>query len=82
MISSSEIIDLIKRFSLSERLLIAEEIIKDIREENKVREIEEQSEDISEGPAILEFAGIMNEEEAQIFTDAVAASRKVDVNEW
>jgi len=78
MISSSELIDLIKRFSITERLMIAEEILKDIREERTLQQVPKERAE----PAILSLAGVMDEEEAQVFITAVNESRKIDINEW
>lgn len=80
--TGSEIINLIKGFSLSEKLRLVEEILRNIREENiSIREQSETKEKKDE-PAILSFAGILNEEEAKIFDSAVEESRKIDENEW
>jgi hypothetical protein len=80
--TGSEIINLIKGFSLSEKLRLVEEILRNIREENiSIREQIETKEK-KDKPAILSFAGILNEEEAAIFDSAVEESRKIDENEW
>jgi hypothetical protein len=80
--TGSEIINLIKGFSLSEKLRLVEEILRNIREENiSIREQIETKEK-KDKPAILSFAGILNEEEATVFDSAVEESRKIDENEW
>ena len=74
-----ELISLINNFSLAEKLLIIEEVLKGIREEEStpLKEAEE-----AEKPRILEMAGIINDEEAEQMKTAVEESRKIDVNEW
>lgn len=75
-ITSNEVISLIKDLSLTQRLKIAEEILRSIREEilegevlNPARKGNTQD--------ILKFAGIMDEEEAKVWESAVAESRKI-----
>lgn len=71
-VTSNDLISLINGLSLPERLKIAEDILRNIREESmeKVAGKEHQ-------PAILKFAGIMEEEEAKVWESAVAESRKI-----
>lgn len=79
MVSSNEVINIIKGFSLSERLLIVEEILRNIREENlKSKPIEKEKTKSS----ILNFAGIIDDAEANLMESAVSESRKIDQNEW
>ena len=83
MITSSEVIKLIKGLSLADRLKIVEEILKNIREEEFLRGKEvETKEEKNNGPAILTLAGIFDEEEAKVFESAIAESRKIDEDEW
>jgi hypothetical protein len=79
MTSTEEVILILKKLSLSDRLLIIEEILKDIREANKT---EAEREDRNIEPAILSFAGIMTDADAKVFDSSVDESRKVDSNEW
>lgn len=77
MISSHEVIKLIEGFSLAERLRIVEEVLKNIREEKlDVRPVEVAK------PSLLSLAGIMDDEEAKVWYEAVEDSRKVDEHEW
>jgi hypothetical protein len=78
MISSNEVIDLIKNLSIAERLMIVEAILRNIREENAAQKESKMNEE----PAILSLAGIFDEEEAQVFENAIAESRKIDEDEW
>lgn len=82
MISSSEVINLIKSFSIAERLMIVEEILRNIREENVVPVVKEISQEENAEPAILGLAGVIDEEEADLMTSAVEESRKIDRDEW
>lgn len=82
MISSSEVINLIKSFSIAERLMIVEEILRNIREENVVSVGKEIPQEENAEPAILGLAGIIDEEEADLMTNAVEESRKIDRDEW
>jgi hypothetical protein len=77
MISSHEVIQLIEGFSLRERLIIIEEVLKNIREDKSIElpKIETQ-------PSILSLAGIMDDEEAKVWYGAVEDARKIDQNEW
>ena len=73
MISSHEVIKLIEGFSLAERLRIVEEVLKNIREEKlDVTPVEVAK------PSLLSLAGIMDDEEAKVWYEAVEDSRKVD----
>lgn len=72
MISSHEVIKLIEGFSLAERLRIVEEVLKNIREEKlDVRPVEVAK------PSLLSLAGILDDEEAKVWYEAVEDSRKV-----
>ncbi|MEL6194988.1 MAG: hypothetical protein AAFR66_23225 [Bacteroidota bacterium] len=74
MVSAKKVIGMINGFSLSERLMIIEEVLKNIREEKSTT----NSNDIS----IKKFVGIIDEKEATLFEEAISESRKVDENEW
>ena len=82
MISSNEVINLIKSFSITERLMIVEEILRNIREENVVPVAKEDSKEENTEPAILRLAGVIDDEEADVMTSAVEESRKIDRDEW
>lgn len=82
MMSSNEVIRLISRFSLIERLMIVEEILRTIRKENMEQKGLKNSESENAGPAILGLAGVIDEEEAKVLTSAVEESRKIDQDEW
>ena len=84
MTSSSELISLIKGFSISDRLIIVEEILKDIRQENlpEVLASSSSEQERSSKPSILSLAGIFDEGEAAVFTGAIEESRKIDSDEW
>lgn len=82
MISSNEVINLIKGFTLTERLMIIEEVLKNIREENVSQNIANPSMEEKSGPAILSLAGIIDEEEAKVWNSAVQESRQIDKDEW
>lgn len=71
-----DILELISTFTVPERLQLIEEIIKGIREEESLKEVE------SETPQILELAGILDEKEAQEMEEAVQESRKIDLDNW
>lgn len=78
MVSSSEIISLIKSLSLTDRLKIVEEVLRNIREENMTKGSNEKEVE----PPILSLAGIIDEEEAKIWNSAVEESRQIDEDEW
>lgn len=69
--SSSEIINHIKSLSPSERLKIAEEILRSIREEGAVSEQQSEKE-----PAIF-LAGVIDDEEAKVLSGAVEEVRTI-----
>ena len=77
---TAKIINQINRYTLTERLMIVEQILKKIREDNPATA--EKSTNNSDKKGILKFAGILTEEEAQVMENAVAESRKIDRNEW
>lgn len=81
MVSTNELITLINKFSLSERLKIIEEVLRGIREDNIVSP-EEREKGTNDPPKILELAGVMTEEEASVYEEAVEDSRKIDRDEW
>ncbi len=82
MISSNDVIKLIKSFSITERLMIVEEILRAIREENAVQKVTEGAEEKNSEQTILSLAGVIDEEEAKVLTSAVEESRKIDRDEW
>jgi hypothetical protein len=70
----TDILDIVNRFSIADRLRLVEEILRIIREE-KVNE------DHS-GNDLLEFAGIINDDEAQEMKSAISESREIDIDGW
>lgn len=81
MLSSSDIINVVRGFSVQERLMIVEAILRNIREENKNSD-NTNALDSKEESDILGFAGIIDEEEATIFQEAIKESRNIDKDEW
>ena len=81
MVSTNELIVLINKVSLTERIKIVEEVLRGIREEKGVFSSEKDI-DSNETPKILELAGKITEEEAAQYIEAVEESRKIDKNEW
>ncbi len=83
MATNNEVMKLIRGLSLSDRLKIVEDILKDIREEGELLEegVQNKSEKNAD-PAILTLAGIFDEAEAKIFESAIEESRKIDEDEW
>lgn len=81
MLSNKQIIAWIKGFPISERLLIVEAILQDIRRESAAVEQTEAFKENS-GPFILQFAGILDEEETRNFEEAVKDCRKIDKEGW
>ena len=79
MISSNEVIEIVKKFSLKDKLLIIEEILRNIREENSAgdKEIKPKRKE-----GLMSLAGVIDEEEAMVFKKAIEESRKIDHNEW
>lgn len=82
MITSNEVIKLIKAFSVTERLMIVEEILRNIREENVAPGGTEDTKEENAEPAILTLSGVIDEEEAAVMISAVGESRKIDRDEW
>lgn len=76
MVSSHEIIRLVEELSLTERLLIVEEILKNIRKEKL------ETTPVIPPTGILSLAGIMDESEAEKWYQAVGEARQIDQNEW
>jgi hypothetical protein len=81
MVSTNELITLINKFSLTERLKIVEEVLRGIREDRTVGSDDEEKE-TNKSPKILELAGVMTDEEASVFNEAIEDSRKIDEDEW
>lgn len=82
MVTHSEIIQLVKGLSLSERLVLIETILKDIREDQALLAEPQSPQGVSSEPGIMNLAGIMTGEEAEIFYGAISESRKIDADEW
>lgn len=70
----TDILDIVNRFSIADRLRLVEEILRTIREE----EVKEKH----SGNELLEFAGIINDEEAAEMKSAVSESREIDLDGW
>ncbi|HKK58338.1 MAG TPA: hypothetical protein VJ937_02570 [Salinivirga sp.] len=81
MVSTNELIALINKFSLAERLKIVEEVLRGIRENNTAGS-DEEGKSTNEPPRILELAGVITDEEASAYEEAVEESRKIDKDEW
>jgi hypothetical protein len=81
MVSTNELITLINKFSLTERLKIVEEVLRGIREDRTVGSDDEEKE-TNKSPKILELAGVMTDEEASVFNEAIEDSRKIDKDKW
>jgi hypothetical protein len=77
MVTHSEIINLVKGLSLSERLALVETILKDIREDKELLAETQSPQGVSSEPGIMSLAGIMTEEEAEVFYGALKESRKI-----
>ena len=81
MVESREIVELINSFSIMKRIEIIEEVLRGIKHEEAVHELNKEVKEPTVNP-ILEFAGIIDEEEADNMKEAIEDSRKVDENEW
>ena len=77
MVTSYDVLKLMKELSLTERLLIVEETLRNIREESSRKKVSTEEE-----PTILKLAGIIDQDEASVFKNAIEESRKVDINGW
>lgn len=82
MTSTNELITLINNFSLTDRLLIVEEILRGIREDEAAPLKGKKEGSASEKPKILEMIGVIDHEEAELMKAAVKEARKIDANEW
>lgn len=81
MTTNNEVLRLISILSISDRLKIVEYILRGIREEREFGGEGSKSEE-EIGPAILSMAGIIDEEEANVFDSAISESRKIDEDGW
>ena len=81
MVSSNEIIDLIRKLSPLERLRLVEEILRGIREEAK-KELHPSATKEQRPTGLMRFAGIFDDKEARIWKQAVEESRQIDENGW
>lgn len=80
--SHLELVNQIKHFSVKEKLILVEEILRTIREEDVLEKNTPDLRETSSEPAILSLAGIIDDEEAKVFYSAIKESRKIDKNEW
>ena len=80
--TANELIRIVSRYSLVERLKIVEAILKQIREDNFAKNNNSNPKNTPQNNGFLSFAGILNETEARIFENAIDESRKIDSNEW
>ena len=76
----NDILTIIKSFPIDERLFLIEDILKSVREDH-ITSTSEKSEMYS-GENLVELSGIVNEDEAKNYEEAISESRKVDINEW
>ena len=77
MALTGEVLSFIKELSLADRLLLVEEILRNIREEN-FSKLDTRG---VESP-MLKFVGIFDKNETSVFGNAIVESRKVDLNDW
>jgi hypothetical protein len=82
MASSNEIINLAKALSWTERLTIVEALLRSIREEPRLNQEATLVREPSPEPSILSLAGIIDDEEAAAYYDAIQESRKIDHDGW
>lgn len=82
--STIDILRVVNRYPVSERLLLVEAILKAIREEeHKVEHNTSPTTNTSEAlKDFRSFIGILNEQEADAMSAAISESRQVDLNEW
>lgn len=76
MVSKTEILKELSTLSLLDRLFVIEEVLKQIRTESSMTKKEVVS------TSVLEFSGILDEDEAKIFEESVLESRETEENEW
>jgi hypothetical protein len=70
-----DILNIITRLSISDRIRLVEEILRSIREEDII-------EGEHSGDRLLEFAGVIDDDEALKMKNAVLESREIDLNGW
>lgn len=69
-----DILNIITRLSISDRIRLVEEILRSIREEEII-------EGEHSGDGLLEFAGVIDDEALKM-KNAVLESREIDLNGW
>jgi hypothetical protein len=72
---NTDILHIINGLSIADRLRLVEEILRNIREEETI-------ENEYTGSGLLEFAGIIDENEASTMKEAVLESREIDLDGW
>ena len=78
-----DILDIVKDFSIPDKILLVEAILKQIREaeEFTTGSVEDNQSEYS-GEEVLAFAGILDERSAKDMESAVLDSRKIDLDGW
>lgn len=82
MISSKEFINNVNKLTLAERLTIVEEILRSIRAESSTNEDGNKPNKKIKTLPLLNLSGIISDDEASSYYEAISESRKVDANEW
>lgn len=76
----SEVLSVIDKYSLSEKFLVVEQTMRKIKEQSNVLEAKNKDE-VPEN-RFSKFVGVLTDDEADAFEEALAECRKIDSDEW
>ena len=74
----NEVLSVIDGYSLTDKFKIVEQIIRKIKLEGKIGETVKNSNE----NRFSKFVGVLTDQEADAFEEAVAECRKIDTDEW
>lgn len=78
----TDLLNIINGFPITERILLIEAILKQIREEERSGVALKETVAPYSGEGLLEFAGALSDDEADKMQKAVLETRKIDHDEW
>lgn len=78
----TDLLNIINGYPVTERILLVEAILKQIREEERSGIAAKETVATYSGEGLLEFAGALSAEEADKMQKAVLEARKIDHDEW
>ena len=73
---------LINQLNIYEKFQLVEALLASIKKEERISTIVKEEQQLNDGKGILQFAGVMSEEEAAEMYDALADTENIDKDGW